>query len=128
MKIVASALLARALAGCSGTPQDRQESADQRFGRVKVGYVIATLAVSVYNQLPVCGDDAKPPLCYSEHVGRVIDQAMQAAALAITTAEQTFAAGNADVDGKLKAANVAKVVVENLITALSKFGLSRLGG
>lgn len=127
MRMISTALLALALTGCSGTPQDRQESADQIFGRVKVGYVIASLAVSVYNQLTPCDEGGSAPFCYSENVGAILDKSMEGAALAIKATEETFAAGNADVDGKLKAANVAKVVVDNLMVALKQFGLSKLG-
>lgn len=126
-RIVAIILAALALTGCAGTQADKQASADQIFGTAKVAYVVASLAVSVYNQLTPCGENgAQPPLCYSENVGLVLDRGMVAAALAIKGAEETFAASNTDEDARVKAANIAKVVVENLMTAVRQFGLAKL--
>lgn len=126
--ILAVLAIAFAFTGCAGTVPDRQERADQVFGTAKVAYVIASLGVAVYNQLTPCGQNgAQPPLCYSERVGELLDKSMAGAALAIKGAEDIFAAANTDEDARLKAANVAKAVVESLMAALRQFGLSGLG-
>lgn len=121
------AYFALVLMGCAGTQAERQENADQIFGTAKVVYVVASLAVSVYNQLAPCEQGgAQPPLCYSENVGVILDRGMVAAALAIKGAEETFAAANTDEDARVKAANIAKAMVENLMAAVRQFGLTKL--
>lgn len=61
MKKMATALAAAmmlvltlAVAACSGTVQDRQQSADQVFGDAKMGLVVASGLVGIYNLMPVC--------------------------------------------------------------------------
>ena len=128
MRAIAILAAVALVTGCAGTVPDRQERADQIFGTAKVAYVIASLGVAVYNQLTPCGENgAQPPLCYSERVGEILDKSMAGAALAIKTAEETFAAANTDEDARIKAANVAKAVVESLMAALRQFGLGGLG-
>ena len=88
MKIIAILLSALALTACSGTVQDKQASADQVFGTAKMSLVVATGLVSVYNLMPVCGDDTlPPPLCYSEPVADILHKSLAGAAAAIESSE-----------------------------------------
>ena len=61
-----------ATTACSGSVQDRQASADQVFGDAKMGLVVASGLVGIYNFMPVCSAESlPPPLCYSEPVAEI---------------------------------------------------------
>ena len=125
MKYVAI-LAALALGGCATTQTDRQSEADQVFGKAKIGLVLATGVVSVYNLMPVCGDGSpSPPLCYSEAVGEIANRGLAALSDAISSAEKVFAAANAD-GVKLDAAKAASAAVQELLANLAKYGLTAL--
>ncbi len=125
MKFIAIAILSLALAACGGPRDDRQATADHIFGAAKMGLVVASGLVSVYNLLPVCGpDSAQPPLCYSEGVGTAVNKGLEAASVAIESSERIFAAANTEGD-KLNAANAAKAAVAELVAALGRYGVTR---
>ncbi|HQS15049.1 hypothetical protein [Reyranella sp.] len=134
MKKMATALAAAmmlalmaVLPACSGTVQERQESADQVFGTAKMSLVVATGLVSVYNLMPVCSDQSlPPPLCYSEAVGDILNKGLAGAAAAIESSEAIFAAANTDEAARLKAANVAQAIIAELLRNLTKFGLTQI--
>ena len=129
MKVFLALLSALALTACSGTVQDKQQSADQVFGTAKMSLVVATGLVSVYNLMPVCGDDPlPPPLCYSEPVGDILNKSLAGAAAAIESSEAIFAAANTDAEARLKAANIAQAVIAELLRNLTKFGVTQIKG
>ncbi len=129
MKVFLALLSALALTACSGTVQDKQQSADQVFGTAKMSLVVATGLVSVYNLMPVCGDDTlPPPLCYSEPVGDILNKSLAGAAAAIESSEAIFAAANTDAEARLKAANIAQAVIAELLRNLTKFGVTQIKG
>lgn len=124
-----AAALCLALAGCGGTQQDRQASADQAFGAAKMGLVVATSLVSAYNLLPECADNGpSPPLCYSPAVGDVVNKGLAAAADIIESSEKIFAAANSDPGAKLSAAKAAMAAVQQLVAELAKYGVTRSRG
>jgi hypothetical protein len=121
-----AAVLSLAIAGCGVTQPDRAASADQAFGSAKMGLVVATGLVSVYNLLPVCADNGPaPPLCYSPAVGDIINAGLAAVADAIQSSEKIFAAANSDPGAKLNAAKAALAAVQELVATLAKYGVSR---
>jgi hypothetical protein len=129
MRIIAIIAAALALAGCSGTVQDRQSNADQVFGTAKMSLVVATGLVSVYNLMPPCSEDSlPPPLCYSDPVGDILNKGLEGAAAAIESSEKIFAAANTDAEARLKAANVAQAVIAELLRNLTKFGVTQVRG
>lgn len=132
MKKMATALAAAmmlAVTACSGTVQDRQESADQVFGDVKMGLVVASGLVGIYNLMPVCSAESlPPPLCHSEPVGDILNKGLEGAASAIESAEKVFAAANTDDAARLKAAQIAQAVVAELLRNLTKFGVTQVRG
>lgn len=133
MKSLATALAAAMMLGllsaCSGTVQDRQQSADQVFGDVKMGLVVASGLVGIYNLMPVCSAESlPPPLCYSEPVGDILNKGLEAAASSIESAEKIFAAANTDDAARLKAAQIAQAVVTELLRNLTKFGVTQVRG
>lgn len=118
-----------AVTACSGTVQDRQQSADQVFGSAKMSLVVATGLVSVYNLMPPCSDASlPPPLCYSDAVGDTLNKGLEAAASAIESSEKIFAAANTDAEARLKAANIAQAVIAELLHNLTKFGVTQIKG
>jgi hypothetical protein len=134
MKKMATALAAAIMLGlmavlpaCSGTVQDRQQSADQVFGDAKMGLVVASGLVGIYNLMPVCSAESlPPPLCYSEPVGDIFNKGLAAAASAIESSEKVFAAANTDQEARLKAANIAQAVIAELLRNLTKFGVTQV--
>ena len=134
MKKTATALAAAMMLGlmatmtaCSGTVQDRQQSADQVFGDAKMGLVVASGLVGIYNLMPVCSAESlPPPLCYSEPVGDILNNGLAAAASAIESSEAVFAAANTDQEARLKAANIAQAVIAELLRNLTKFGVTQV--
>lgn len=126
MKVFLALLSALALAACHGSVQDKQQSADQVFGTAKMGLVVASGLVSVYNLMPLCSDTRTPPLCYSEPVGDALNLGLAAAASAIESAEHIFAASNTDEEARLKAARVAQAVIEELTRTLARFGVTQV--
>ena len=132
MKKMATALAAAmmlAVTACSGTVEDRQQSADQVFGDAKMGLVVASGLVGIYNLMPVCGAESlPPPLCYSEPVGDIFNKGLAAAAAAIESSEKVFAAANTDQEARLKAANIAQAVIAELLRNLTKFGVTQIKG
>jgi len=129
MKIIAILLSILALTACSGTVQDKQASADQVFGTAKMSLVVASGLVSVYNLMPVCGDDTlPPPLCYSEPVAEILNAGLAVAASTIESSEAIFAAANTDEAARLKAANIAQAVIAELLRNLTKFGVTQVKG
>lgn len=132
LKALAAAMMLAVMAtvtACSGTVQDRQESADQTFGDVKMGLVVASGLVGIYNLMPVCSAESlPPPLCYSEPVGDILNKGLEGAASAIESAEKIFAAANTDDAARLKAAKVAQAVVAELLRNLTKFGVTQVRG
>ena len=129
MKIIAIILSTLALTACSGTVQDRQASADHVFGTAKMSLVVASGLVSVYNLMPVCGDDTlPPPLCYSEPVAEILNAGLAVAASTIESSEAIFAAANTDEAARLKAAKVAQAVIAELLRNLTKFGVTQVKG
>jgi len=134
MKKMATALAAAMMLGatlllpaCSGTVQERQESADQKFGTAKLLFVTASGFVGVYNLLPVCSAESlSPPLCYSEPVGDILNKGLAAAASAIESSEKIFAAANTDEEARLKAARVAQTVIAELLRNLTAFGVTQV--
>ena len=114
---------------CSGTVQDKQASADQVFGDAKMGLVVASGLVGIYNLMPVCSAESlPPPLCYSEPVGDILNKGLAAAASAIESSEAIFAAANTDEEARLKAARVAQTVIAELLRNLTKFGVTQVRG
>ena len=129
MKIIPVILSALALTACSGTVQDKQQSADQVFGTAKMSLVVASGLVSIYNLMPVCGDDTlPPPLCYSEPVAEILNAGLAVAASTIESSEAIFAAANTDEAARLKAANIAQAVIAELLRNLTKFGVTQIKG
>jgi hypothetical protein len=129
VRIIAILLSALSLTACSGTVQDRQQSADQVFGTAKMSLVVATGLVSVYNLMPACSDDTlPPPLCYSDGIGDILNTSLAAAASAIESSEAVFAAANTDQEARLKAANIAQAVIAELLRNLTKFGVTQVKG
>ncbi|HQS18593.1 hypothetical protein [Reyranella sp.] len=132
MKKMATALAAAmmlAVTACSGTVQDRQQSADQVFGDAKMGLVVASGLVGIYNLMPACSAESlPPPLCYSEAVGDILNKGLAAAASAIESSEKVFAAANTDQEARLKAANIAQAVIAELLRNLTKFGVTQVRG
>jgi hypothetical protein len=126
---LAAAMMLALLSACSGTVQDRQQSADQVFGDVKMGLVVASGLVGIYNLMPVCSTESlPPPLCYSEPVGDILNKGLEGAASAIESAEKVFAAANTDDAARLKAAQIAQAVVTELLRNLTKFGVTQIKG
>lgn len=114
---------------CSGTVQDKQASADQAFGDAKMGLVVASGLVGIYNLMPVCSAESlPPPLCYSEPVGDILNKGLAAAASAIESSEKIFAAANTDEEARLKAARVAQTVIAELLRNLTAFGVTQVRG
>lgn len=136
MKKLATALAAAMMLGlmlavtaCSGTVRDRQASADQVFGDAKMGLVVASGLVGIYNLMPVCSAESlPPPLCYSEPVAEILNAGLAAAASAIESSEAIFAAANTDEAARLKAARVAQTVIAELLRNLTKFGVTQVKG
>ena len=136
MKKMATALAAAMMLGlmlattaCSGSVQDRQASADQVFGDAKMGLVVASGLVGVYNLTPVCSAESlPPPLCYSEPVAEILNAGLAAAASTIESSEAIFAAANNDEAARLKAAKVAQTVIAELLRNLTKFGVTQIKG
>lgn len=130
IKALAAAMMLALMAvlpACSGTVQERQESADQAFGTAKMLYVSASGLVSVYNLMPVCGADTlPPPLCYSEAVGEIANRSIDVAASAIESAEKLFAETNTDDPARVKAVRGVQVVIAELLRNLTKFGLTQI--
>lgn len=132
IKALAAAMmlgLTLAVAACSGTVQDRQASADQVFGDAKMGLVVASGLVGIYNLMPVCSAESlPPPLCYSEPVAEILNAGLAAAASTIESSEAIFAAANTDEAARLKAARVAQTVIAELLRNLTKFGVTQVKG
>lgn len=136
MTKIAKALAAAMMLGlmatvtaCSGTVQDKQASADQTFGDAKMGLVVASGLVGIYNLMPVCSAESlPPPLCYSEAVGDILNKGLAGAAAAIESSEAVFAAANTDQEARLKAANIAQAVIAELLRNLTKFGVTQVRG
>lgn len=121
----AIALLAvLALTGCAGTVQQNQENADQKFGQAKLALVAASGVVGVYNVL--CNDALATSSICARQVSNIVNESLAAASDAVESAEKVFAAANTDQDARLKAANIAVVVVAELTKNLAKYGASRL--
>ena len=136
MKKMATALAAAMMLGlvltvtaCSGTVEDRQQSADQTFGDAKMGLVVASGLVGIYNLMPVCAEQSlPPPLCYSEPVGEILNKGLAGAAAAIESSEAIFAAANSDEAARLKASKVAQTIIAELLRNLTKFGVTQVKG
>lgn len=127
MKALAAAMMLGLMTACSGTVQDRQQSADQVFGDAKMGLVVASGLVGIYNLMPVCSAESlPPPLCYSEPVGDILNKGLAGAASAIESSEKVFAAANTDQEARLKAANIAQAVIAELLRNLTAFGVTQV--
>jgi hypothetical protein len=126
MRSLALILAALALTGCAGTQAERQESADQKFGQAKLALVAASGVVGVYNVL--CNDALATSSICTKEVSDYINDGLAGASDAVESAEKVFAAANTDQDARLKAANIAVVVVAELTKGLAKYGASRLKG
>lgn len=127
MKVFLALLSALVLTACGGTVQERQDSADQSFGDAKMGLVVASGLVSIYNLMPVCSSESlPPPLCYSEPVAEILNAGLAGAASAIESGEAIFAAANTDEAARLKAARVAQTVIAELLRNLTKFGVTQV--
>lgn len=124
MKLLAI-LLALILAACADTQQERQESADQVFGKAKMGLVVATIAVGAYNVL--CTDTLAQSAICARHISELVNSGMAAAADAINGSERIFAAANSTQADRLDAAKGALAAVNELAAALAKYGVSKLG-
>lgn len=128
MRIVSTALAAALslalLSGCGGTVQQNQENADQKFGQAKLALVAASGVVGVYNVL--CNDALATSSICTKQVRDLVNESLAAASDGIESAEKVFAAANTDQDARLKAANIAVVVVAELTKNLAKYGVNRL--
>jgi hypothetical protein len=126
---LAAAMMLALMTACSGTVQDRQASADHVFGDAKMGLVVASGLVGIYNLMPVCSAESlPPPLCYSEPVAEILNAGLAAAASTIESSEAIFAAANTDEAARLKAARVAQTVIAELLRNLTKFGVTQIKG
>ena len=126
---LAAAMMLALMTACSGTVQDRQASADQVFGDAKMGLVVASGLVGIYNLMPVCSAESlPPPLCYSEPVAEILNAGLAVAASTIESSEAIFAAANTDEAARLKAANIAQAVIAELLRNLTKFGVTQMRG
>lgn len=125
---LAAALSLALVTGCStATPEQRaanQESADQKFGNVKLALVAASGVVGIYNLL--CNDTLATSAICAKTVSDAVNDGLAGASDAVTAAEKVFAAANTDQDARLKAANIAGVAVAALTDALKKYGVNRL--
>lgn len=126
MRIIAIILAGLALTACGDTQATRQENADQKFGQAKLALVAASGIVGVYNVL--CNDALATSSICTKEVSDYINDGLAAASDAIEGAEKVFAAANSDQDARLKAANIAAVVVTELTKGLAKYGVNRLKG
>lgn len=124
MRSLTIILAALALAGCAGTPAERQESADQKFGQAKLALIAASGVVGVYNVL--CEETLATSSICAKDVSVYVNDGLAAASDAVDAAEKVFAAANTDQDARLKAANIAAVVVAELTKGLAKYGVNRL--
>ena len=129
MKTIAIAILALSLGACATTPDQRaidQQKADQIFGEAKRYLAIATIAVPLYNLLPVCGTTALPfPACYDETLANVLNIGLKEAGEAVVDAEKVFADANSGDAVRASYANLAKTIVMKLVTKLGEYGLAK---
>lgn len=114
------------LSACSGTPAERQESADQKFGQAKIALVAASGIVGIYNVL--CNDALATSAVCAKDVSDHVNDGLAAASDAIEGAEKVFAAANSTQDARLKAANIAATVVAELTKGLARYGVNRFKG
>ena len=118
-----------AATACSGTVQDRQASADQVFGDAKMGLVVASGLVGIYNLMPVCSAESlPPPRCYSEPVAEILNASLAATVSTVESSEAIFAAANTDEAARLEVARVAQTVIAELLRNLTKFGVTQIKG
>jgi uncharacterized lipoprotein len=122
---LAAAMMLALLSACSGTVQDRQQSADQVFGAAKRSLNYASILVPLYNLMPVCDDNHSPPLCYSETVANILNVGLKEAAETIADAEKIFAEANSTEDARLKIAIYADAAVKKLVAKLTQYGVTQ---
>lgn len=129
MKTLLAIVFAVALSACASTDAQRaanQEKADQIFGEAKRYLAIATIAVPLYNLLPVCGTTALPfPACYDETLANVLNIGLKEAGEAVVDAEKVFADANSGDAVRASYANLAKTIVMKLVTKLGEYGLAK---
>lgn len=121
---IASVSLMLLLAGCGGTQVERQESADQVFGKAKVLMNIAQVSIGAYNVL--CIGMIIPEGACVGHIREAVNSYSAKAADVIVRAEKVFAAGNAE-GTKLDYAKLAMAAVTELTDALAKYSINKLG-
>lgn len=110
-----------------GTVEQNRESADQIFGTAKMGLVVATGVVALYNVLPVCSDKSlPPPACYNEQIADILNLAVAAGADAIESAEKVFADVNTTEETRLRIAKGVLTTIQELTAKLQKYGVTQI--
>ncbi|MGQ3299638.1 hypothetical protein, partial [Reyranella sp.] len=124
MKKMVTALAAAMMLGvmatvtaCGGTQQERQDKADQTFGRAKLALVTATATVGLYNVL--CQDALAQSAVCARSINEYVNSGITAAAEIIERSERVFAAANSTDGDKLDAAKAAMAAIEELTAALA---------
>jgi len=109
-----------ALAGCAGATETPQQIVFNAEATQIVGIRLAT----VYKQLPLCGGAmVMPPLCSTAENVATVDKALEAADVAIESAERVVRDPDFGADVGRSAAVAAREVANSLmiiITALQK--------
>lgn len=131
MKKLAPALAAAMMLGlmtvltaCGGTQQERQDNADQTFGRAKLALVTATATVGLYNVL--CQDALAQSVVCARSINEPVNIGITAAAEIIERSERVFAKANSTEADRLDAAKAALAAIEELTAALAKYGVTKL--
>lgn len=125
MKYV-SILLCLLASACAGTQQERQQNADQLFGKAKMTLIGLTGTVGVYNVL--CTGTLKTSSVCAPHVSEIVNAGLAVTADALNGAERVFAAANSTDSQKLDAAKAAIAAVSELLALVTKYDVTRVAG
>lgn len=124
MKILWGVLLVLALGGCGTTQMERQNEADQWFGRAKMVMLAANVGVGAYNVL--CKDVLANSGACTKDISDKINFAMEQGGRIMLATERVFAAANSTPGERLDAAKAAVAFVSELSVLLSNYGVTGL--